>query len=775
MQNKTMENKMKTKHQFIIISLLIVTVYSIGFAQDNTQVGLPEGAIARLGKGGINIMRFSPDGTHLAVGTDVGVWLYDLPDGKETALFTEHSGQVNALAYSHDGKILACAGFLNPVIQLWDMQTHSKHSTFTLNNRTNAISELAFTDDNKTLVSLVMLGKIILWDVKTGKNTFHDIVGSIHLNKTAAISQNGKIFAIGEENGKINLWDIKKRKKSATLKGHSSLFKGDSLPAAAVSEIFNQPQYAEIWELAFSSDGLMLVSGSSDHTIQIWDIKKRKRLATFKGHEDAITSVAFSTDGKLVAAGDDNKVIKLWDVDGRDELATFTGHKNKINALVFSPNRETLVSGSADGTIRLWNTINGEAIATLASGYTEAIKSIAFSENGTTHTTATSNGTVDVWSLNTLQELTTYTFGENNITTAATLSPDATHFAYQDKSRKGNNSIQVCEIISNKKIPGPWQDVKTREVALIFSPDNRTIVINSQQGIHSWDINTQLELFHYKMEHTFVSNMVFSSNGRLFASYGTHVRTRIWDITKDRQIAPSHMKNATALAFSSDGSLLAHKYFKDGIVLWDVTPLGLRERGKIPDSKSGFGDVLVFSPDRTTLFDVKQERWQDIIQLWDVDTGTDLGTLSGHTEKITMLVFSHDGKTLASCSEDGTVILWKWHKIVSKRAIDNKEIRNKLIPPQQRIQYAGKAEEAEAVMKWLQNNGYQIKRSGDGYNLIHGNSKSHVSGNSSISLGDISFSLDRNGVLRIRVGGVGAGSYILNEKGNLKVVMEDTE
>ena len=118
-----------TKRLFYLTLLLTVGILSNGFAQDNTKTGLPEGAITRLGKGGINLMRFSPDGARLAVGTDVGVWLYDVPDGKETALFTGHTGQVNALAFSTDGKMLASGGFANPVIQLWNLdhrqQTHN--------------------------------------------------------------------------------------------------------------------------------------------------------------------------------------------------------------------------------------------------------------------------------------------------------------------------------------------------------------------------------------------------------------------------------------------------------------------------------------------------------------------------------------------------------------------------------------------------------------------------------------------------------------------------
>ena len=66
------------KRLFFSTILLNAILFLTSFAQDNTKVGLPEGAIARLGKGGINFMRFSPDGTRLAVGTDVGVWLYDV-------------------------------------------------------------------------------------------------------------------------------------------------------------------------------------------------------------------------------------------------------------------------------------------------------------------------------------------------------------------------------------------------------------------------------------------------------------------------------------------------------------------------------------------------------------------------------------------------------------------------------------------------------------------------------------------------------------------------
>ena len=65
------------------------------------------------------------------------------------------------------------------------------------------------------------------------------------------------------------------------------------------------------------------------------------------------------------------------------------------------------------------------------------------------------------------------------------------------------------------------------------------------------------------------------------------------------------------------------------------------------------------------------EGWSNPIKLWDVETGRYLGILSGHTEPVETLVFSHDGKMLASGSDDGTVLLWDWKKIIDKKGQGN--------------------------------------------------------------------------------------------------------
>ena len=674
---------MKTILHAFFTLLLTPGILLNSLAQDNTKVGLPEGAIARLGKGGINLMRFSSDGTRLVVGTDVAVWVYDVPDGNETALFTEHTGQVNALAFSSDGKTFASGGFNNPIIQLWDLETGRKLSTFTLPKRSGSVSALTFNKDNTKLIVMDTFRDITHWEVSTGRKLAD--IDTEHSYETVTFSQDGSTFATGDEAGKIRLWDATTVLQQTTLAGHSSLFTGDNFFAGFITEIFKLPEDPDIFSLAFSPDGKMLASGSLDETVQLWNTEKHSKRGTLKGHKSWVTAVAFSPDGKTVASGDVNKVIKLWNVNTRRERATLTGHTNGISAVTFSPDGKTLASGSYDGTIRFWNTKTGQEMSTFATGYVKSVKSVAFSENGTTLASAAFNGTVEIWSLTTGLELTTFTAGQSDIAKAVALSPDATYFASQGSKdriafdpfsfggrgggREGHNSIQVWDLNTGAEILGHWRVDRTN--ALAFSPDNKILACGGLKEIRAWDIKTGAEMFHFNTgRHPVGRKLMFSSNGTLFAANARHRGIQIWDITTQRDITPPNINDARASTLSPDGALLATAN-REGIYLWQLDT-AVDEPKVIHGNLRGLRNVLTFSLDRTILIGSGMEGWDVLIKLWDVETGKQLATLTGHTENITTLVFSHNGKTLASGSDDGTVLLWDWDKIIAKARQENR-------------------------------------------------------------------------------------------------------
>ena len=87
--------KVKTTFLFTL-TLLIVSSVGIrpGFTQDMayTQLSLPEGAKARLGKGSVGEVTYSPGGALLAVGSNIGIWLYDAKTFQELAFLPRTDG-----------------------------------------------------------------------------------------------------------------------------------------------------------------------------------------------------------------------------------------------------------------------------------------------------------------------------------------------------------------------------------------------------------------------------------------------------------------------------------------------------------------------------------------------------------------------------------------------------------------------------------------------------------------------------------------------------------
>ncbi|MCY4403314.1 MAG: WD40 repeat domain-containing protein [Candidatus Poribacteria bacterium] len=654
---------MKYKIRVFTLVLLIIGMSTGLFAQDNAQVGLPAGAIARLGKGGINIMRFSPDGMHLVVGTDVGVWLYDLQEGNETPLFTGQRGQVNALTFSADGKTLVSSGEDSPVIQLWNIDTGNKLNSIGLTQRRDAIATLAF--HGSTLISLDRRGNIIYWHADTGKELPEtENVGQF---TAAAFSDDGSLFAIGANDSKIHLWDATTVKRKRTLIGHASLFK---------------KQDKEILALAFSPDGEILASGSEDKTIQLWNTQTYTKIATLRKHNEWITAIAFSDDMRTFATGDTSGEIKLWDIATRKVRTTLKGHKNTINALTFAPDGMSeysgcLASGSADGTIRIWNPYAGKELSTLTTGHTEWVITIAFSENDTFLASVIYNGAVEKWDLTTFQQLETFDAGHNDTTVYATLSSDAKFFACRSGDAMvafspfgfgthirggGGEGLQIWEMSTGKNFPIPAMQHGPRIAAPAFSPDNNLLAASDFRTIRVWHRETGKDLFQLN-SHTplFRGQMLFSPDGQKFGALPSNNKLQIWDVTTQNNITPANMLSAEIFAFSPDSTTVAIASH-DNTHLWKLNADEENVQTPLNAKLFGLNAVLTFSPDGKTL--IGSERRS--LKLIDVETGNQTEIYSGHTEPIEAIVFSHDGKIMATASVDGTVLLWEWEKISEK-------------------------------------------------------------------------------------------------------------
>ncbi|KAF8297440.1 WD40 repeat-like protein, partial [Clavulina sp. PMI_390] len=109
--------------------------------------------------------------------------------------------------------------------------------------------------------------------------------------------------------------------------------------------------------VAFSPDGSILASGSSDTTICLWDVQSQSlKGEPLTGHSSWVQSVTFSPKGNLLASGSWDNTIRLWDLQSHTLVGDpLRGHTNRVLSVTFSPDGNFLASGSTDCTVRIWN------------------------------------------------------------------------------------------------------------------------------------------------------------------------------------------------------------------------------------------------------------------------------------------------------------------------------------------------------------------------------------------------------------------------------------
>jgi eukaryotic-like serine/threonine-protein kinase len=199
-----------------------------------------------------------------------------------------------AVAFSPDGRHLV-TGAADSTLRVWDVQTGHMVSTLGANDR---IDMLVYSRDGKHLASVSAEGTVKLWDAtRLGEaqeacRTLHARAPQEDLN--LAFSPDGRRLAGGGEKNTVKIWDVETGRELLTLTGHSG----------------------DVWAAAFSPDtgGRWVASAGEDTTVRLWDAMSGKPLHKLRGHTGIVTSIALSPDGQLLVSGSRDWTVKVWDL-----------------------------------------------------------------------------------------------------------------------------------------------------------------------------------------------------------------------------------------------------------------------------------------------------------------------------------------------------------------------------------------------------------------------------------------------------------------------------
>lgn len=664
---------------------------------DVTTWKLPEGAIARLGRGSLFDLSFSPDGRYLAVATTIGCWLYDLPTLTPHTLFETERGVLQKIVFSRDAQWIATSNW-DGIVKVWETQTLQCITKIDC----PSVSELHFSQDGQYLAMSSHRGSAIYsWRTNTDEPilwfpieaedtkghrfpicfspngnllayvsavspqdtiTISDIDTGEHITDfrcPAPLGFQGIVFtpcgqylASAHRNGDVQVCDV-----------HNS----SSEIVHTVSDVtyVKLAPDATYVKLAYTPDRTLHVAEIHGGKVVIWDAVQHEKIDTLEFGTRVRVS-RFSDDGTQFAAAN-SREFQMWTADKTNRVVPMPdAHINIVRWLRFSQKVKTLMSGHSSVT-QNWSVVNHQAQRIFrpdTEGYSLGLRSVlspceeflAAAVLGVHHSTDIA---ITVWHI-----------------TSGTL---------------------IAELTGHEK----------RVLQMAYSPTGNCLVSGSLSGeLYVWDTQQwvkRLELIGHTDE---ITNVVFHPDGKqlVTASQSQDRTARVWNVENGEQVGalpldailedtslykggPQEVQKFInwkqkmgteqstyvtvcpgSIKISPCGSHIAGKLSRERrwnkippeIRIWDAATLETQMAILLPRDASKIYR-LAFSPCGRYLASGtwwKKGLEQMSINLWEVATGENVHTFWGHPTDIHDLAFSPDGELLASGSYDGTILLW---------------------------------------------------------------------------------------------------------------------
>jgi WD40 repeat protein len=288
------------------------------------------------------------------------------------------SGYINSISFSPVGKYFATAHSISTYVGtslLWDIKTGINIKRF--DGHFNDVNALAFSSDGKCLLTGSSLPSyfledttlkektLILWDVKSG-NELKSIFNTASIN-SVAFNPDNKNFIVGYSSA-IELWDLNQFKIIKTFNGHLSPERISTYFKKRMFDGSNPSSPYKGISVSYSPDGKSFISGSMDKTIKLWNIESGVEIKTFFGHTNWVNSVAYSQVGNTFLSGSKDATIKLWDISSGKILQDLKGHRASISMVNYLPRNSNLALSCADDyMVKLWDLKNGKELVSFIS------------------------------------------------------------------------------------------------------------------------------------------------------------------------------------------------------------------------------------------------------------------------------------------------------------------------------------------------------------------------------------------------------------------------
>ena len=657
--------------------------------------------------------RFSEDGRTIVALADGRLKRWDIETGKELNATVLPGGKdLVTVQLSDDGKILAAFGMKHGSIRLWDTSSSRElaaleidqdesvagNDSFTLSGDGRLVAALTQTIKSSTGrkgVSMTTTRQVTIWDVASGKKTKTLKVASApvqlgvyhHENVSVAFSGDSGWIAFRDDSS-MKIWETATGRELKT-------FNSPRISGAGSNTTFQM--FAN--KFLFSPDRGLLSVVTENSKIALLDASSAAVLHTLARHEGPVIGLSFSSDSKLVASSGVDNRIRIWDTASGREIQTLSGAALPVSDLTFSPDGKSLSIAGYEA-VNKWELTSGgvQRAVVLPDDYARPQQQgmterggVLSSDGKLLITGSTTESAAKVWEVNTGREVAKISLSAGKELGGVTFNSDGSTVALLEKNRQtGTAPTQGPQQPSAQ----PPTGIPTQAIPI---PDMTQMMEEMRKNPKK--MQEQMKKAQEQMQkiQEAISKGDLSAAGGVLESLGISSPIsgprkspnflRIFDAANGRQLQEVSVASgflggtientgmsSSSLSFSPNGRVLASSVgFAAPISLRDsatgqelqvlkaLNSLSVQSLGWSPDSQKLASAHWItkrnmMDPNAGDNFTFEDMAF--VIKVWDVKTGAELHTLTGHSNFVGRLTFSRDGKLLASGGSDSVIKIW---------------------------------------------------------------------------------------------------------------------
>jgi WD40 repeat protein len=405
---------------------------------------------------------FSPDGKTIVSGTASGaVAIRDASDGAELRSFIGHKKEILSLVFMTDGRTLLSTS-KDETVKLWDSSDGKPISSFW----SFAVKCCGIIPDGAyaLMVDVSANSGLQLFNLKTGKID-RRYQGHCTPINGIAVSPDGKFAVSAASSGILRYWDFANLRQS---------YAAGSLSAYPVGMDC----------AAFSPDGKSVLV-SSYEILECWDFEAKRQVNFRIAHDDPkvpakpIVAVAYSSDGKMALSASSDNSIRLYEKgdNGITEKRRFEGHVGVPRFVAFTPDGKTAVSGAVDGTVRLWDIKSGKLKKSIEVGKGRITNCFAVSPDGKSFLVGYYGAPPALWSLSGGRKMRDLKAPAYSNTESAAFSPDGKTVLVG-----GRDGSLVSYSLSDGRELRRYEGTPTSITGILFGPGGKTAFTASTDG-----------------------------------------------------------------------------------------------------------------------------------------------------------------------------------------------------------------------------------------------------------------------------------------------------